>query len=65
MEQVLKIDPNWTSYFDVTFNDCHIIKALRERDKAIKKELKDYEAFDLMHKYDGTFTKSESGLSRL
>jgi hypothetical protein len=30
-----------------------------------EQELEDYEAFDLMHKYDGTFTKSESGLSRL
>jgi len=44
------------------FKDEYILKFLR---KLNKKELTDYEAFDLMHKYDGTFAKSESGLSRL
>ena len=33
--------------------------------KEYKEEMKDYEAFDLMHEHDGTFTKSYGGLSRL
>lgn len=48
------IHPKFTKYF-----------LRKEVFKKPNKELKDYEAFDLMHKYDGTFTKSESGLSRL
>lgn len=44
------------------FKDAHILKFLR---KLKKQEIKDYEAFDLMHKYDGTFSKSDSGLSSL
>lgn len=42
------------------FKDEYVLKFLRK-----KQELKDYEAFNLMHKHDGAFTKSSDGLSRL
>ncbi len=62
MGKALIIDPDWLSYFNITFDDCNIRKTLKEKREVENKRLTDYEAFDLMHKYDGTFTKCERKL---
>lgn len=47
------------------YGNIDVIKALQDRRRTEEKEMKDYEAYRCMHKYDGTFTKPTNVLSRL
>lgn len=52
------IDENWLEDIKkVEFKDAHILQFIRRTKN--KEEITDYEAYDLMHKHDGTFTKSD------
>jgi len=55
------------SYQPCEMKDMEDYKTFEVTFKAFpyQKELKDYEAFDLMHKHDGSFTGPHYGLSRL
>lgn len=43
-------------FIDDVLGKCNISKALDQRNKAIRRE---YEAFRIMHKHDGSFTESD------
>lgn len=56
----LKVESNWMDILDtVEFHDKYVRVFLNNN----KQEIEDYEAFDDMHEFDGTFTKSERSSS--